>query len=143
MNKELAEIYKSEQDIKDKKKRIADRQEMLETEMRNKQMNATNPNKLQSNGGIDIMNSSAGFNKMNFKKDIIYKGADFSTFKTKNAVQTTHIMGKHITEFKRQKNSKIPDIFLLLVNYFESNPERMKTEGIFRVAGAVDTILEL
>ena len=53
-------------------------------------------------------------------------------------MQTQDIIGKHICEFKRKGKDDVPEIFILLVNHFEVNPELYKTEGLFRLAGAVD-----
>jgi hypothetical protein len=37
----------------------------------------------------------------------------------------------------------VPEIFILLVSYFEAKPELLKTEGIFRKAASVEKIDEL
>ena len=37
----------------------------------------------------------------------------------------------------------VPEIFLLLVSYFEVQPELMKTEGLFRIAASLDKLDEL
>jgi len=37
----------------------------------------------------------------------------------------------------------VPEIFILLVNYFEISPELLDTEGIFRKAGDSDKLDEL
>ena len=44
-------------------------------------------------------------------------------------------MGKHIAELKQLEGSakeSVPEVFLLLIGYYEANPELMKTEIIFR-----------
>lgn len=57
--------------------------------------------------------------------------------------QTQDIIGKHIYEFKRKDPDSVPEIFILLVAYFEINEFLLKTEGIFRLSGALDKIEEL
>jgi hypothetical protein len=52
-------------------------------------------------------------------------------------------MGKHIMEFKRKHNQKIPEIFLLLVSFFEVHGHLVKTEGLFRIAACMDKLDEL
>jgi hypothetical protein len=37
----------------------------------------------------------------------------------------------------------VPEIFLLLVSYFEVQPDLMKTEGLFRIAASLDKLDEL
>ena len=37
----------------------------------------------------------------------------------------------------------VPEIFVLLVSYFEVQPHLVKTEGLFRVAASLDKIDEL
>jgi hypothetical protein len=59
------------------------------------------------------------------------------------AVQTYDIIGKHIYEFKSKGKDEVPDIFILLVSYFEITPELYKSEGLFRVNGCSDLITEL
>jgi hypothetical protein len=43
-------------------------------------------------------------------------------------------MGKHICEFKRKNPDDVPEIFILLISYFEVYPDHLKTEGLFRKA---------
>ncbi len=43
---------------------------------------------------------------------------------------------------KNSENS-VPEIFVLLVSFFEVQPNLLKTEGLFRVAASVDKIDEL
>ena len=50
-------------------------------------------------------------------------------------------MGKHISEFKR--SGDVPEIFILLVSFFEALPHLFKTEGIFRIACTSDKLDEL
>jgi hypothetical protein len=37
-----------------------------------------------------------------------------------------------LTEFNRQSNSDIPDIFIVLVKYFDEDSERLKSENLFK-----------
>lgn len=52
-------------------------------------------------------------------------------------------MGKHIYEFKRKGANEVPEIFILLVTYFEVQPHLMKTEGLFRKGACMDKLDEL
>jgi len=47
------------------------------------------------------------------------------------------VLGKHLLDFRRTENEEelVPEVFLLLVSYFELNPHHYKTEAIFRKAG--------
>jgi hypothetical protein len=74
-------------------------------------------------------------------------------FNPETATLTTDIIGKHLCEFRKNnfneeskmKNSEnsVPEIFVLLVSFFEVQPNLLKTEGLFRVAASVDKIDEL
>lgn len=47
-------------------------------------------------------------------------------------------MGKHLQEFKRPFGSEddgVPEIFVLLVNFFEEYPKCLTPINIFRVSG--------
>lgn len=37
----------------------------------------------------------------------------------------------------------MPEIFILLVTFFEQNPEIMKTEGLFRISASLDRVDDL
>ena len=37
----------------------------------------------------------------------------------------------------------VPEIFMLLISFFEVKPELMKTEGLFRIAASLDKLDEL
>lgn len=77
-------------------------------------------------------------------KEVLEKGEDrYLNFKPEIAVQTTDVIGKHIYEFPRKPADKIPEIFTLLVTYFDMYPEALKTEGLFRVAASMDKVDEL
>ena len=52
-------------------------------------------------------------------------------------------MGKHLYEFKRKEEDDVPEIFILLIKFFDDNPELLKTEGLFRLAGDIEKIEEL
>lgn len=52
-------------------------------------------------------------------------------------------MGRHLYEFKRSDNEDVPEVFVLLVKYFEEYPELLETEGIFRISGCSDMVEEL
>lgn len=41
-------------------------------------------------------------------------------------------MGKHLYEFKRGGEDDVPEIFIILVKFFENKPELIRTEGLFR-----------
>jgi hypothetical protein len=65
-------------------------------------------------------------------------------------VQTTDIIGKHLYEFKQRtfenqtpNKDDVPEVFILLVSYFEVQPHLLKTEGLFRIAASLDKIDEL
>ena len=58
--------------------------------------------------------------------------SNYKDFDAGKAKMTYDIMGKHITEFRRREEDEIPEIFILLTQYFETNEEYMKLEGIFR-----------
>jgi hypothetical protein len=57
------------------------------------------------------------------------------------------VIGKHIYEFKRRDTGadqeEVPEIFVLLVSYFEAQPELMRTEGLFRKAASMDKLDEM
>ena len=59
------------------------------------------------------------------------------------AHQTHDIIGKNLHEFKRSGKNCVPDIFILLVAYFEINEDLLKLEGLFRKNGAIDRVEEL
>ena len=72
------------------------------------------------------------------------KGDDqYLNFEVENAVPTYDIMGKHIFEFRRQTKQNIPEIFLLLVSFFDVHSHLLKTEGLFRIAASMDRLDEL
>jgi hypothetical protein len=52
-------------------------------------------------------------------------------------------MGKHITEFKRKSSDDIPEVFILLISYFEVYPHHLKQEGLFRKAAQNSKLDEL
>ena len=52
-------------------------------------------------------------------------------------------MGKHICEFKRKTADEVPEIFILLISYFEVYTEHLKTEGLFRKAAQTIKLDEL
>ena len=58
-------------------------------------------------------------------------------------MQTFDIIGKHIYEFKNKGGDSVPDVFILLISFFEMHPELYKTEGLFRINGSSDLITEL
>lgn len=58
-------------------------------------------------------------------------------------MQTFDVIGKHIYEFKRKHSEDVPEIFVLLVAYFESQPHLLETEGVFRKAASIDKLDEL
>lgn len=75
---------------------------------------------------------------------MIEKGDErYHNFDLRTAVQSTDLIGKHVYEFKRKENELVPEIFILLITYFEVNPYLLKTEGLFRVAASLDKIDEL
>lgn len=77
-------------------------------------------------------------------KEVIEKGEErYKNFNRDEAVQTADVIGKHIYEFKRKENEYVPEIFILLITFFEVNAELLKTEGLFRVAASLDKIDEL
>lgn len=43
-------------------------------------------------------------------------------------------MGKHLSEFKRPRKNdfSLPEVFLMIYDYFDSNPLRVKVEGLFK-----------
>ena len=76
---------------------------------------------------------------------IVYKQADPRFLNQKESPeerkQTYDILGKHIYDFMRfgsdedEEECLIPEIFLVLVSYFEINEHLYKTEALFRKAG--------
>jgi hypothetical protein len=56
---------------------------------------------------------------------------------------TYDVIGKHIYEFKRSSEDDVPEIFILLVSFFEVHPYLLETEGIFRITSSIDKIDEL
>ena len=56
---------------------------------------------------------------------------------------TFDIIGKHIYEFKRSSDDEVPEIFILIVSFFEINNNLLETEGIFRITSSIDKIDEL
>lgn len=87
---------------------------------------------------------SKSISSIKVQRNIVETGPDFyENYNPHSAVQTQDIIGKHVYEFKRQGSEEVPEIFFLLINYFESQPELYKTEGLFRVCGAIDAIEEL
>jgi hypothetical protein len=87
--------------------------------------------------------------EVQFTKEVIEKGDDqYRHFVKETAEQTTDIIGKHLYEFRQFSGASVdkedvPEIFVLLVSYFEVYPELLKTDGIFRVAASQDKIEEL
>jgi len=79
-----------------------------------------------------------------FTKDVLEKGDDlYNNFSIEGAVQTTDVIGKHIYEFQRKDKEKVPEIFVLIVSFFEINSNLLKTEGLFRIGASLDKIDEL
>lgn len=84
-----------------------------------------------------------------FSKEVIEKGDDqYLNFNKHTATWTTDIIGKHLYEFRQYDGATsdredVPEIFVLLISYFEVQPELLKTEGLFRVAASLDKIDEL
>ena len=83
-----------------------------------------------------------------FTKEVLERGDEqYLNFNPDTATQTTDVIGKHIYEFKQHSGSKsrdeVPEIFLLLVSFFEVQPQLLKTEGLFRIAASLDKIDEL
>lgn len=79
-------------------------------------------------------------------KDVLDKGDDqYQNFNlTGKIVQTYDVIGKHLYEFKRREgDAMVPEIFILLVTFFEVQPHLLKTEGLFRVAATLDKLDEL
>jgi hypothetical protein len=64
-------------------------------------------------------------------------------FDPNTAVPTYDIMGKHIMEFRRLPSQQVPEIFVLLVSFFEVHQHLLKTEGLFRIAASIDKMDEL
>ena len=56
---------------------------------------------------------------------------------------TQDIIGKYLHEFKRKGENEVPEIFVLLVSYFEFEPAQLREPGIFVLGGALDRIEEL
>lgn len=52
-------------------------------------------------------------------------------------------MGKHITEFKRKHADDVPEVFILLISFFQVYPYHLKTEGLFRKAAQATKLDEL
>eukprot|EP00347_Sterkiella_histriomuscorum_P023598 403334044 len=76
-----------------------------------------------------------------FTKEVLERGDEqYMDFNISTACQTVDVIGRHIYQFQRQQGSLIPDIFLLLVTFFESSPELLKTEGLFRIAASLDKL---
>ena len=59
-------------------------------------------------------------------------------FDYESAVQTPEFMGKHIAEFKKEMKDDIPEIYTLLFDYFDENPDNFKVGGLFRKSGCSD-----
>lgn len=77
-------------------------------------------------------------------KEVLDKGDDkYLNFDLASAVQTTDVIGKHIYEFKRREGDQVPELFTLIVLYFEAFPGTLRAEGLFRVAASVDKLDEL
>ena len=92
--------------------------------------------------------------KPTFFKEVLERGDEqYRNFNPATATQTTDVIGKHLYEFRRKtfegeselgdNKESVPEIFVLLVSYFEVQPHLLKTEGLFRVAASVDKIDEL
>ena len=70
--------------------------------------------------------------KPQFFKEVLERGDEqYRNFNPATATQTTDVIGKHLYEFKRKnfedeesKDDKdsVPEIFVLLVSYFEVQP---------------------
>lgn len=67
------------------------------------------------------MSASSAARLQSAAKEVIEKGDDqYLDFHRDQAVQTYDVLGKHIYEFKRKSDDDIPEIFVLLVAYFEA-----------------------
>ena len=56
-------------------------------------------------------------------------------------LRTADIFGKNLQQFKKRSDIKsdvndIPLVFWLLTGYFRFNPEKFKTEGLFRITSS-------
>jgi hypothetical protein len=86
-----------------------------------------------------------------FFKEVLERGDEqYLNFNPETATHTLDVIGKHIYEFKQKIledgsicQDNVPEIFMLLISYFEVQPELMKTEGLFRIAASLDKIDEL
>ena len=74
----------------------------------------------------------------------------YLNFNPETATHTTDIIGKHIYEFKQRtfedgtfNQDNVPEIFTLLISFFEVQPDLIKTEGLFRIAASLDKLDEL
>lgn len=60
--------------------------------------------------------------------------------------QTSDVFGKSLREFKQlpgHDSDSVPIVIHLLVGYFQSNPETLRSEGLFRVATDLALVHEL
>ena len=48
-------------------------------------------------------------------------------------MQTYDVMGKHLSEFKCVEGH-VPEIFVILFDYFREKPGLIETEGLFRLS---------
>jgi hypothetical protein len=90
-----------------------------------------------------------GTSDVMFSKEVIEKGDDqYLNFNKHTAEWTTDIIGKHLYEFRQYDGAAsdkedVPEIFVLLISFYEVYPELLRTEGLFRVAASLDKIDEL
>lgn len=78
------------------------------------------------------------------QKDVIDRCEErYKNFDPETAVPTYDIMGKHIMEFRRRHSQYVPEIFVLLVSFFEVHPQLLKSEGLFRIAASIEKMDEL
>jgi len=70
------------------------------------------------------------------KKDILHcEDEKYRDFDYESANQSMEFLGKHLYEFICEDDDVIPQVFTLLFNYFDENPDYFKLEGIFRKPG--------
>lgn len=53
------------------------------------------------------------------------------------------VIGKHLSELSKSEDEFVPEIFILLVKYFESSESHMKTEGLFKYPADEEKVKEL
>lgn len=74
---------------------------------------------------------------------VSHSDSKYEDFDPDTAVQTYDIIGKHISEFKRDEGENVPEIIQLVFSYFEQNEEYMKVQGIFRLSADTDLLQEI